>query len=283
MNGTTSPVEESGSADDISTLLNVGLGKAKDKEQLYTTLKAAPFTMFVNWQTAGVTDSNFDVFTDFVARAGEFFANNPEKMNDPSYQLTAKDMGLSDRLFGLIQNEKGFDYIVNTFQQHGLNATELGRQWVLNGKENPLTDEQYRRISSVTATEMMLENTAITQPSWMQSNRIAVVARPLLRWGVAKTADLAKRLPKLVDRENLDITDPDTIKALKAYRNFALGMGMAIVPLSLAWAMVRDEYDEELLGKRGNLMRFGEANPFFVLLDRLDRVGTFGMAGLMMI
>ncbi len=263
----------------ISTLLNVGIGKAKDKKQLYTTLKAAPFTMFVNWQTAGVTDSNFDVFTDFAARAGEFFANNPEKMNDPSYQLTAKDMGLNDRLFGLIQNEKGFDYIVNTFQQHGLNATELGREWVSNGKQNPLTDEHYRRIASVTATEMMLENTTITQPSWMQSNKLAVVARPLLRWGVAKTADLAKRLPKLVDRENLDITDPDTIKALKAYRNFALGMGMAIVPLSLAWAMVRDEYDEELLGKRGNLMRFGEANPFFVLLDRLDRVGTFGMAG----
>ena len=263
----------------ISTLLTTGIGKAKDKDQLYTTLKAAPFSMFVNWQTAGVTDSVFDVFTDFVGRAGEFFAANPDKISDPSYQIKAKDLGMNDKLFGLIQNERAFDYIVNTFQQHGLNATELGKQWVLNGKKNPLTDEHYRRIAAVTATEFMLENTKITQPSAMEANKLLLLARPLLRWGVAKTGDLAKALPKIVDRENFDLKDPDTIKALKAYRNFAMGMGMAVIPLSLAWAMVRDEYDEELLGKRGNLMRFGEANPFLVLMDRLDRVGTFGMAG----
>lgn len=263
----------------ISTLLTTGIGKAKDKDQLYTTLKAAPFSMFVNWQTAGVTDSVFDVFTDFVGRAGEFFAANPDKISDPSYQIKAKDLGMNDKLFGLIQNERAFDYIVNTFQQHGLNATELGKQWVLNGKKNPLTDEHYRRIAAVTATEFMLENTKITQPSAMEANKLLLLARPLLRWGVAKTGDLAKALPKIIDRENLDLKDPDTIKALKAYRNFAMGMGMAVIPLSLAWAMVRDEYDEELLGKRGNLMRFGEANPFLVLMDRLDRVGTFGMAG----
>lgn len=263
----------------IGVLLQAGIGKAKNKDQLYTTLKAAPFTMFVNWQSAGVTDSTFDLFTDFVARAGEFFSQNPEAMADENYQLTAKDLGLKDRLFGLIQNEKAFDYIVNTMQQHGLSPTRLGREWVLNGKTNPLTDEHYRRIAALSATEMMLENTAVTQPSVMMSNKIMLAARPLLRWGVAKTADLAKVLPQLVDSQNLNIKDPNTRKALKAYRDFTIGMGMAIVPLSLAWAMLRDKYDEELVGKRANLMRFGEANPFFVMLDRLDRVGTFGMGG----
>ena len=263
----------------INVMLQAGIGKAKNKDQLYTTLKAAPFTMFVNWQSAGVTDSTFDLFTDFVARAGEFFSQNPEAMANENYQLTAKDLGLRDGLFGLIQNEKAFDYIVNTMQQHGLSPTRLGREWVLNGKTNPLTDEHYRRIAALSATEMMLENTAVTQPSVMMSNRIMLAARPLLRWGVVKTADLAKALPQLVDLENLDLKDPNTRKALKAYRDFTLGMGMAIIPLSLAWAMIRDKYDEELVGKRANLMRFGEANPFFVMLDRLDRVGTFGMGG----
>ena len=263
----------------VRTVLQSGLGRAKKEDQLYTTLKAAPFSMIVNWQSAGATDSLFDVFTDFIARAGEFFDQNPEAMNDPSYQLNAKDLGLQDRLFGLIQNERAFDYIVNTLQQHGLNPTRLGREWVLNGKQNPLNDEHYRRIASLSATEIMLENTAVTQPSWMMSNKVAMMARPLLRWGFIKTADLAKQLPKLGDKENFNIKDPNTRKALKAYRDFAMAMGMAIIPISLAWAMLRDKYDEEALGKRGNLMRFGEANPFFVMLDRLDRVGTFGMGG----
>ena len=263
----------------VKTVLQTGLGKAKRTDQLYTTLKAAPFTMFVNWQSAGTTDSLFDMFTDFIARAGEFFDQNPEAMADENYQLTAKDLGFKDRLFGLIQNEKAFEYIVNTLQQHGLNPTRLGREWVLNGNTNPLNDEHYRRVAALSATEIMLENTAVTQPSWMMSNRIAMMARPLLRWGFIKTADLAKQLPKIADAENFNIKDPNTRKALKAYRDFAMAMGMAIIPISLAWAMVRDKYDEEALGKRANLMRFGEANPFFVMLDRLDRVGTFGMGG----
>ena len=263
----------------VKTVLQAGIGKAKRKDQLYTTLKAAPFTMFVNWQSAGSTDSLFDLFTDFVGRAGEFFDNNPAAMADENYQLTAKDLGLKDRLFGLIQNEKAFEYIVNTLQQHGLNPTRLGREWVLNGKTNPLTDEHYRRIAALSATEIMLENTAVTQPSWMMSNKMALMARPLLRWGFIKTGDLAKQLPMIADLQNLNIKDPNTRKALKAYRDFGMAMAMAIIPISLAWAMVRDKYEEEALGKRANLMRFGEANPFFVVLDRLDRVGTFGMAG----
>ena len=53
-----------------------------------------------------------------------------------------------------------------------------------------------------------------------------------------------------------------------------MGMALGIIPISLAWAMVRDRYDEDLLGKKGNVLDFGEADPFLVLLDRLDRVGT---------
>ena len=264
----------------IKTFLDAGIGKAKNKEQLYTTLKVqAPFTMFVKWQNAGVTDSLFDLFTDFVGRAGEFFDKNPEAMNNPDYQLTAKDLGMKDMLFGLIQNEKAFDYIVSTLQQHGLNPTRLGREWVLAGKKNPLNDEHYRRIAALSATEIMLENTEVTQPSLFMSNRILAMARPLIRWPFSKTADLASQLPALVDIENLNIKDPDTRKALKAYRNFVMGMALGIIPISLAWAMVRDRYDEDLLGKKGNVLDFGEADPFLVLLDRLDRVGTFGIAG----
>jgi len=263
----------------IRTVLQSGLGKAKKADQIYTTLKAAPFTMFVNWQTAGTTDSMFDVFTDFVGRAGEFFANNPDKMADPNYQLTANDLGMQDKLMGLVQNEKAFNYIVNTLQQHGLNPTRLGREYVLNGKKNPLNDEHYRRISALSATEVMLENTAVSTPSWMMSNFAGMLARPLVRWGFIKTGKLASQLPSIADSETLNIKDENTRKALKAYKDFAIAMGMAIIPISLAWAMLRDKYDEEALGKRGNLMRFGEGDPFLVMLDRLDRVGTFGMAG----
>jgi hypothetical protein len=200
-------------------------------------------------------------------------------MMDDDYQLKAKDLGLKDMLFGLVQNEKAFDYIANTLQQHGLNPTRLGKEWVLNGKRNPLTDEHYRRMAALSATEIMLENTTVNQPSWLMSSKMALAARPLLRWGFNKTADLAKQLPEIVDRETLNLKDPNTIKALKAYRDFAMAMAFSIIPISLAWAMVRDKYDEDLLGKKGNLMRFGEADPFYVMLDRLDRVGTFGMAG----
>ena len=263
----------------IRTVLQSGLGKAKKADQIYTTLKAAPFSMFVNWQTAGTTDSMFDVFTDFVGRAGEFFANNPDKMADPNYQLTANDLGMQDKLMGLVQNEKAFNYIVNTLQQHGLNPTRLGREYVLNGKKNPLNDEHYRRISALSATEVMLENTAVSTPSWMMSNFAGMLARPLVRWGFIKTGRLAAQLPSIADSETLNIKDENTRKALKAYKDFAIAMGMAIIPISLAWAMLRDKYDEEALGKRGNLMRFGEGDPFLVMLDRLDRVGTFGMAG----
>jgi len=53
----------------------------------------------------------------------------------------------------------------------------------------------------------------------------------------------------------------------------------ALVPIGLAWALMRDEYDERVLGKKQNVMGFGQENNGLAVLDMTARAGTFGIGG----
>jgi hypothetical protein len=53
----------------------------------------------------------------------------------------------------------------------------------------------------------------------------------------------------------------------------------AILPIGLAYALLRDEYDEEVLGRKQNVMNPLTDDPLTSLIDVFARVGTFGIAG----
>ena len=51
------------------------------------------------------------------------------------------------------------------------------------------------------------------------------------------------------------------------------------MPIGLAYALMRDKYDEEILGRKQNVLHLGADNPFTSMLDSVARVGTFGIFG----
>lgn len=120
-------------------------------------------------------------------------------------------------------------------------------------------------VMSMAQTVTMLESGLSTRPAILKK---APLLAPLLGWTVGKSADLARTF------RNPD-GQTDARNFTRAMITFALGSATP----ALAFALMREWYDEELVGKKPNIQGFGENNNMLALMDRLTRVGTFGVAG----
>ena len=125
-----------------------------------------------------------------------------------------------------------------------------------------------RAIGTMANTEITKESSIATRPPSFVTNPMVALATPLVSWGVSKAADMAGGFRDA----NGALTTKSVLRGLSPYA--------AILPLGLAYAAMRDEFDEEVLGKKANVSGYGgSSDPWLVTLDRLGRVGTFGTFG----
>ncbi len=246
---------------------STGIGRAKTEGFAYPSLKVlGVFNQLAASQHGAVVKQAWDRTGSLLARMVQFYESHPTEAADATYQMTAKQAGYSDR---------GFDYVKNSLQGSGLDIEQQARKVMNERRTNPhtpvLSMDQYRAIAIGAINEVMLESNFTTRPAGFLNNPVLAAASPLVGWGVSSLADAAKQFAEPNGKAAWN--------SLKGGWGGLLGFA-ATLPLGLAYAWLRDEYDERLQGKKANVQGFGANNNFLAALDKLNRAGQlFGTAG----
>lgn len=254
----------------VREFLQSGL-KSNRSERLFPSFRIhAPFSHSVVAMHLSAIDGVWRVYEDLAARAVEFFNENPAALANENYVLTGQDLGYSDGIF--LKDKTAFDNMKAKLAELGMPLETVAREFIRKRNENPnaalqlFTDTQFQMLATIAQNEITLEANIANTPSAMLTNPILHLALPLVGWSIRQTASVARsfRGPK---------GELDLKSIQKGIIAFAALMGV-----SIAWSMLRDEYDEEILGKKANVIGFGE-RPFLAVIDRMARVGQLGIAG----
>jgi len=248
--------------------LDVGIGRAKSMEVAAATFKPwAIFTQINLWMHRAVARSWHNTICEAARMAGVFMKANPAAATDPSFKLTAKDMEMvSSRLGGFSTNDQ-FNALNELLQKNGIQLEECGRRLAL-GLE-PFTKEQEMSIMSLAQSEILNNTGILTRPAWSLNSPIGRMSSPLVGWSIYRMADVAKSL-----------RDPKGRATADAFRQSLLVWSLGVLPAALTYALLRDWYEEEIVGKKPNVLALkADASLPWALLDNLNRVGTLGIAG----
>lgn len=256
----------------VDTLTNIGWGG----NSRYAKLR--PFgalNMGNIWFKRALMRGQLRSVSKLLEKAVGYLNDNPEVVTDPNFRFTPELLGYKDKL-GL-DERRAFEGLVAALERSGYPLEVLARESLKRSKTPGftgalLTRDQTRAVMARALDELSLESTISNTPIWTTTNNFAKAAMPLLTWPLNQTNAVLKSF--LTPEGQLD---------LRAARYGIKGMLIAIMPLSLAYTLLMDEWDEEVLGRKGNLSPLSLDQGFGSFagasVERLARMGTFGLAG----
>lgn len=208
---------------------------------------------------------------DLVDSTIQFYRKYPSRV-DTDYSITAEDLGLKDSGFSFFDNKRGFDYMKNLLLQYGVDLDFHAKSYIRDGDQGPLfSRQQMIDLSGAAITEINLASGLSTRPLSALTDQYQNAFLKLLGWSIAKTVDLA----------GIVLRNPRGDLNLEGIKSFAK-IVVAVLPVGLAYAILREEYDEELLGKKRNVKPFRgpfDLESYAAMMERLTTIGLFGIAG----
>jgi phage terminase small subunit len=252
---------------------DMGVGIARDPEQAAVSVRPlAPFTVNSLWMHRATARMWLDIGSEAVNRAIEYFRAHPADAANPAFQLNAKTLGYSTRsLAGFKLNDQAFQFLNETLQRNGISLEEAARNGLRTGTGglDALSPIQVKALISMAQSEILLGSSITTRPTWTMNSAIGNMVAPLVGWSLYKTVDLVKttRNPKLQAEA-------------KAFGQAMTAFVLAVMPATVAYAWMRDEYEQEVLGKKANVLSIKlDENLPFALADNLSRLGALGVLG----
>lgn len=256
------------------------LGKS---EAAVTFKPHAAFTQVAQWINHANIDAVWDSYDNLLMLGMKFLNENPD-LDKPGVNLERNErfrkMAKADSNL-IFDNAKAFEFKWEAAKDLGLDMNEIivreHRKAKSKIQSEGFSPVELKLLASVAKNEISKDTGLSTRPGWLLSSTAGAVANPLLGWSLSKTFEI----PKGLRAADLKKTRQALGLGLKAYAG--------ILPLGVAYAILRDEYDEEILGKKGNVIylpgEFGKMikgeqhESGLALIDNLTRVGTFGMGG----
>lgn len=257
----------------LKAILGSGFGKAKEgAANVYAPLQPhAMFSQMANWMHFGLIDSWSHSFEGLVERAIEHFADpkNAGAFADPAFKFSAPEqLGYKPKLFGLINDNRAFEYINQGLADYGMTIEGLARDTMQRRQTDKsasvFTDDNFRRFAAIVNKDAFLHSDLTTRAPWLMNSPMGRFMNPLLGWSIARGHETLQEFRKATGERSLAAF----AGSLKTY--------LAIVPAALAIAWFRDEYDRKLLKKKANRQ---PADSLAGMVDSLSRVGWFGAYG----
>jgi len=128
-----------------------------------------------------------------------------------------------------------------------------------------------RALQQLTLNEITLESSLTSRMPALQTTGLGAAMNPFLGWPLQKTYQVLRQL-----------REPNGEATTKALRN-GLTAYLAILPLGMAAAWLRNKFDEDVLGRKMNVSDLGEIHDvksgMLTALDNASRIGTFGFIG----
>lgn len=245
--------------------------------KIYPRIKpVGTFTSGTQHMLMGATKATWETFEEMTGRAVQWLENpaHAADRNDPAFRFVPNDadqLGYSNKFLGLLRDKKAFAAMLNTLNQHGLTLEGLAKDYMQRRAVDPaapiFTDHAFAALLPIAPTEILQESSLGSRPSAMITNPILHNGLPLVGWAIAQTGSVASSFyPKLGAGDWKDF--------LHGLWAFAAMMG-----IGMAYGLMRDLYDEDLLGKKANRLTLGRDNTALALIDRADQVGSVGILG----
>lgn len=249
--------------------LESGIGQAKDESQAFATLKLLnPFTQASIWMHRATARQWLRTINNSILKAEIYFKAHPQAESDPNFRFTAKELGYSGKtLTGMKLDNRAWEFLSEKLAQSGISLEDSARKKMRG--QDPLDFNQIQSALGLAQTEILLNTSPVTRPAWSQDTLAGRLSTPLIGWALYKTADVAK-----------SATGPKSKGDLKAFISFMEAMMLGVLPISLAYAFLRDEYEEEVLKKKQNVMPLRlDATLPAAMLDATSRLGMLGIIG----
>ena len=199
--------------------------------------------------------------------------DNPDfKVTDPKVLKSMLGSGYTlNRLFGRADTVKELaEQIEQRFSMSFADFVRKQRQRKLQGKKE-LNYHDLSAIVQIAEDEVSMNAGLNSRPAWFFDNKLKPITM-LWGWPVMQTDRVAKMATN--ERGEFD---------RRALLKMAVTMTMFAMPASLAYSMVLDLYDEFFRGKAPNLrkpdLEKGAGDNALMTVERLARMGTFGLAG----
>jgi hypothetical protein len=295
----------------IRSLLETGIGRAEEGQGAFPVFRPqAIFSQIAKQSSMANTIATWKMFRNFIANAADYIEAHPEAMelykskgmifNENALGKSGLDKALAEMGYGksflFFNNSKAYHHMYNTLVEGGFNLEKVALDYIerrkSDSKADPL-DAGYAPDNSLlmalahtTQSQVMLETDVTTRAPGFLTNPIMYASMPLLGWSVQKFVDINK---SMMNDRNAYGSFLGTVEGMKAY--------LAILPVGMVYAFLRDEYDEEVLGKKSSLQSGkglffkGDGMPSIeefqtdphnavqVAVERFDRVGIFGFGG----
>jgi len=244
----------------------------------------APFNFIGTKADTAIATANVQAFELMVKRAVDYFDANPEAMNKAGLRLTAGDLGMKG---GWFSDEGAFNYFRERASEYGVGSIEEVARGAIARRANGerlLTRDQALAVAMMALNEVSLQASVNTRPIDMIDNPVLRFGGLMLGWPIAKVNQVNDAMKTADGR----LAWSSALRALGIMAAWTLPMG-------LAYSMLMDEYDEELLKKRSNLRQIdpialtpvvgpalaaaSDPKNALAMLERLARAGTYGIAG----
>jgi hypothetical protein len=264
----------------VRAIPSLGIDAKIGSNQGYQTAKGfwGIFTQMGFALRTGAAYGTIETYKDAVSRAVQFY-DNPARtgqLNDPGHRVTAEDIGYTDRILGINTGDNFFKHLTGKLDQYATSLDGLAKDYIQRRSVDPqaplITDDLFRRLAFLGANEITMDSSLANRSPIFVNNSIMRLAMPLLGWSVEQAASFGRNYREV-----------GGAKSVRAFNKGLLGMA-ALLPVAFTYALLRDEYDEEILGKKADRKNVFETNgsPGAIGLataDMLSRVGTFGILG----
>jgi hypothetical protein len=248
--------------------LEAGIGVADEAETGFATLKLLnPFSQGSIWMHRAAARQWLRTVNNAILKAEAYFRAHPQHEADPNFRFTAKELGYTGKtLTGMKLDNRAWEFLAEKLAQSGISLEEAARRKMRGA--DPLTFSQTQSALSLAQTEILLNSSPTTRPAWAMTPGGKLIT-PLIGWSLYKTADLVKTAG-----------DPQYRRDGKSFVAFMEAMMFGVLPVALVYAVLRDEYEEDVLKKKQNVMPLrADATLPAAVLDATSRMGVFGVLG----
>lgn len=248
--------------------LSTGAGRANEGMAAYQTFK--PQSVF-GWSAQGVRIATaiqwVRHFEGLVGKAILHFQSNPEDLANGKFEFTPEQLGM--------KAGRAFDEYKHSLMRYGLSVEQIARDAMARREKVPtaplLDAKQVRQIVTLSENAITLEGGPTTRLQWLSTTALGQIVNPLVGWALSKAFNDVSAF-----------REPSGQLTLKGFRSALAALGM-VLPVALAYALMRDWYDEDIIGRKQNVRDLGNVtnarDAYITMLDNLARVGTFGVFG----
>lgn len=251
------------------TAMDIGLGRSRTPETAFVGFKwFAPYTFSTLLGRRANSRMWYRMVNGAIERTAEYLRAHPAEISNPDFKVTNAILGYARRNFLLMaMDDKQAQELSVTLGQRGIRIEEAARR-MLRG-EPTLTRDQELAIGELAQGVILMDASLATRPRWSMNNAFGRAMAPLVTWSLSKTLDVSRSM-----------RDPKGRAGWKAFSQALTAMAFGVLPTALVYAWLLDEYDQKLIGKKANLLPLtADGNLPLALLNHLNRVGTFGVAG----